>query len=183
MTTTFNKPKNVHDFLQNLSVPEIKDYCKLKTINASVLMTGTEGDFNFGTVVRNANFFGFKEVFYIGKKSFDKRAAVGANHYTPITYFKDIEGFIDYHMHYNEPYQLIALENNVNFPMESIYTFEWPSNPLIVIGEEKNGIPEKLLTYCNKIVTIPTEGCIRSLNAGTASGIAMALIRQNINKT
>jgi len=59
---------NVIDRLKNLSVPDIKKYCELQTIDAIVAMSNVEGDFNFSTIVRNANFFGFKRVIHIASK-------------------------------------------------------------------------------------------------------------------
>lgn len=51
---------NVIDSLKHLAVPDIKQYCESQTIDAFVAMSNIEGDFNFSTIVRNANFFGFK---------------------------------------------------------------------------------------------------------------------------
>ena len=172
------KELNVFDYLKQLTVPEIGHYCAARAISAAVAMTQIEGDFNFSTIIRNANFFGFREVFYIGAKRWDRRGSVGAHHYTPIKHFKNEQDFLESEDVSENVYTLIALENNVNLPLENIYSFIWPRNPMILIGEERNGIPFSLLTKCKKIVTIPSEGCIRSLNAGTAAGIAMAMIRQ-----
>ena len=59
---------NVIDSLKHLAVPDIKQYCESQTIDAFVAMSNIEGDFNFSTIVRNANFFGFKRVIHIGSK-------------------------------------------------------------------------------------------------------------------
>src|ERR1043165_816268 len=170
MTMSFN----VHDFLKGLSVPEIKDYCRKNTIPAAVAMTHIEGDFNLGTVIRNANFFGFREIFYIGgKKSFDRRSTVGTHHYTDVTHSKTVEEFFS---QINDKYIPIALEINVNGSY-SLFTFSWPRNPIIIIGEEQSGIPIDIISRCTYLLTIPGYGSVRSLNAGTASGIAMSHFR------
>ena len=40
-------------------------------------MINIGGDFNLSTMVRNANFFGFRIVHYVVKKRWDKRGSVG----------------------------------------------------------------------------------------------------------
>lgn len=171
---------NVHDFLKSLSVPEIKDYCKKNAIPAAIAMCHMEHDFNLGTVIRNANFFGFREIFYIGgKKSFDRRSTVGTHHYTDVTHCKTEDDFFKIVDEKN--YFTIALENNIGDKLNDIFTFKWPENPVIIIGEEKDGIPLSILSRCECYLTIPNYGSVRSLNAGTASGIAMSFFRNYYN--
>jgi len=52
---------NVLDHLKSKTVDDIKSYCKSNCIDAGVAMMHVNGDFNLSTLVRNANFFGFKE--------------------------------------------------------------------------------------------------------------------------
>jgi tRNA G18 (ribose-2'-O)-methylase SpoU len=175
--------KNVHDWLQSLSVPEIKEYCKNDLINASVGMIHISGDFNLGTVIRNANFFGFKEVFYVGgKKHYDVRSTVGTHHYTTVTFFKTEEEFISSIV---GKYTLICVENNIpTYSWKTISIFDndvfnktlYP--PLFIFGEEQKGISEYLLNECGYIITIPHFGSVRSLNVGSTSAIIMSMYKQ-----
>jgi tRNA G18 (ribose-2'-O)-methylase SpoU len=167
---------NVRDELKNLEVEAIKNYCAANCVNAAVAMTHIHGDFNLSNVLRNANFFGFKEAFYIeGSKSWDKRGAVGVNHYTPMSHCKTLD---DFWRAIEGKYVPIALENNVNYPMQNLFDFEWPDNPVIIVGEEQAGLSDSVLTKCQAVVTIPSfGGSVRSLNVGTAAGIAMGLYR------
>jgi tRNA G18 (ribose-2'-O)-methylase SpoU len=43
----------------------------------------------------------------------------------------------------------------------------------MIFGQEQIGIPKKLLDLCDELVYIKQYGSVRSLNVGTASGIAM----------
>jgi tRNA G18 (ribose-2'-O)-methylase SpoU len=170
---------NVLDHLKSESVEAIKNYCAENCINAAVAMTHVHGDFNLSTVLRNANFFGFKEAFYIeGKKSYDKRAAVGTYNYTPMTYCQTQE---DFWGKIQGKYTPIALENNVNYRIENIFDYVWPENPIIVVGEEQAGLTNDILDKCAGIVSIPAFGSVRSINVGTAAGIAMSLIRRQLH--
>jgi tRNA G18 (ribose-2'-O)-methylase SpoU len=169
---------NVLDALKNLSVADIRQYCISNTIDASVAMINIGGDFNLSTMVRNANFFGFREVHYVGKKRWDKRGSVGTYHYTPIFNHKDESTFLSecYGKH------IIAIENNIPEYIDKTinlfaYNFEDSINPIFVFGEENKGLSNYILDRANIILTIPNHGSVRSLNVGTTSGIVMAQYR------
>jgi tRNA G18 (ribose-2'-O)-methylase SpoU len=53
------------------------------------------------------------------------------------------------------------------------YNWSEDVHTVMVFGQEKNGIPHELLNLCDDVVYIPQYGSVRSLNVGTASGIAM----------
>lgn len=167
---------NVHDHLKDKSEQEVKHYCSTNTIDARVAMVRLNGDFNLSTVVRNANFFGFKEVIYISdSKRWDRRGSVGTHHYTPMRHFSSVEDFFDAYADHN----LIAVENNI--PTYSHKTididFMGPttigSKPIFIFGEEQCGLDSTILDKANLILTIPGYGSVRSLNVGTTSGIVM----------
>jgi tRNA G18 (ribose-2'-O)-methylase SpoU len=134
----------------------------------AVLMENFAGDFNIGTVIRNANAFNTKEVFYLGRKHYDRRGTVGTHHYTNITHLRNIEELSAL----KECYTLVGLENSVAGAV-SLGNFEWPDNPLLIIGEEGVGITKATLDICDHFVYINQYGSVRSLNAGVASGIAL----------
>lgn len=138
---------------------------------AAAAMYHLTGDFNLSTVLRNANFFGFQRVYYIGgKKSWDRRGSVGTHHYTPLEFCKDEGEFFD---KIHDKYVPIAVECNVDVPLVSLDDFGWPRSPVILFGEEQNGIPINVLNRCHSVITIPGRGSVRSINVGTTSGIVM----------
>jgi tRNA G18 (ribose-2'-O)-methylase SpoU len=176
---------NVIDSLKNLSVPEIGNYCYKNSIAASVAMINIGGDFNLSTMVRNANFFGFRSVHYVGKKKWDKRGSVGTHHYTSMYYHKTEEDFIKSHS--SSGRTLIAIENNI--PAYKDITFDPFSfdfsnidEPIFIFGEENAGLSETILMACACVLTIPTYGSVRSLNVGTTSGIIMSIYRNYYEK-
>lgn len=127
------------------------------------------GDFNISTLIRNANAFRTSKVFYLGgKKKIDPRGAVGMNHYTNLTFLKDHSELLEL----KKQYTFVAMENNVPncAPLKG---FKWPKNALMIFGEEGSGITKETLELADLIVYIQQGGCVRSLNVGTASGIAM----------
>lgn len=175
------KSFNVLDFLKDLSVDEIKDYCSRNTVPSAMAMFHITGDFNLGTVIRNANFFGFEKVYYVGgSKQFDRRSTVGTHLYTPVEFYRTEEEFFDV---VKSKYKIVAVENNINFNMIPYYEYDVFSPSVYVFGEEKRGISDEFLKRCDNILTIPSNGSVRSLNVGTASGIISSYVRMKYNTT
>ena len=173
---------NVLDHLKSSTVDEIKDYCKNTSIDAGVAMMHVNGDFNLSTLVRNANFFGFKEAFYVGgSKQWDRRGTVGTHHYTDLNHIKSEESFVQYVK--DNGYTLLAVENNIpKYYDKTVSIFnQWVfcgvDKPMFVFGEEKSGLSNYILDNAENIITIPDFGSVRSLNVGTTSGIIMAFYR------
>ena len=70
----------------------IKREVEKNTFPYAVLMENCGSDFNLSTLVRNANAFGAKEVFYLkDKKRWDKRGAVGTYHYTNVQHLSSYD--------------------------------------------------------------------------------------------
>ena len=164
-------PRNVIDKYKGWSEDAIRQDLKDNSNGGAVCFYNPTGDFNFASVVRNANAFGFRDVFYISpKKKWDKRGAVGTYHYTNVVWCETVDMFWEL----SSSYCPVALENNINYELVSVYDIKWPDNPVIVIGEEQNGLPNTVLDGCKVIATIPQYGSVRSINAAVASGIGMA---------
>jgi tRNA G18 (ribose-2'-O)-methylase SpoU len=177
-----NNTYNVHDFLKPLEISDIKKYCKSNAIDAACAGLHILGDFNLGSMIRSANFFGFKEIVYIGgKKSFDRRSTVGTHNYTDVTHIKEESAFIEYVRKNN--YTLISVENNIeqfNHKTVSLFSpnvFDTIKNPMFLFGEENLGISDKLLIESDLIITIPAYGSVRSLNVGCCSSTIFGVYR------
>lgn len=131
-----------------------------------VLCSNLANDFNIATVIRNNNAFLANEVFIYGKKKWDRRGAVGAHLYSRITHIPD-EKSLDKIKNYT----WIGIDNIEG--AEPLDTFDWPVNTLMCFGQEQLGLPAEILSRCEKLVYIRQFGSVRSLNVGTAAGIAM----------
>jgi len=173
---------NVLDHLKQKTTDEVKAYCKNTCIDAGVAMMHVSGDFNLSTLVRNANFFGFKEAMYVGgSKQWDRRGTVGTHHYTDLKHIKTEESFVQYVK--DNGYTLLAVENNIpkygdkTVSIFNQWVFTGVDKPMFVFGEEKSGLSDYILDNAENVVTIPEYGSVRSLNVGTTSGIVMAFYR------
>lgn len=175
---------NVLDSLKNFTIPQISNYCQENSIPASVCMINIGGDFNLSTMIRNANFFGFRSVHYVGKKKWDKRGSVGTYHYTPVYHHKDEESFLDQSKYRT----IISIENNIPHFKDKTYNlftynFKDLKEPIFLFGEENKGLSDYILEKSDIILSIPNYGSVRSLNVGTTSGIVLGVYRNFVENS
>mgnify|MGYP003129540833 FL=1 len=158
---------NVEDRFKGKTKKEICETLRSTSHNFAVMMEHWQGDFNIGTMIRNANAFNAKKVFYYGKKKYDRRGAVGTHHYVDLTYIDDPGKLV----HLKSDFTFVCLDNvEGSVPMED---FIWPENALMIFGEEGIGLSDEILSMADHIVSITQYGSVRSMNVGTTSGIAM----------
>jgi tRNA G18 (ribose-2'-O)-methylase SpoU len=168
--------KNVIDAYKGWDTILVKEDLERKALPYSVMMQHIQGDFNISTFIRNGNAFGVREIYYYGKRKWDRRGAVGTHNYKQLTHldsFEEIKALKDSH-------RFIAIENGVPNAL-SINDFTPKPNDLFIFGEEMMGISQEVLALCDLCVYIPQYGSVRSLNVGTASGILMQYISHNLS--
>jgi len=167
--------RNIIDFYAYWKHDAIVADLDARRNNFHVLCSNLYNDFNIATVIRNANAFLAKKVIIYGNKQFDRRGTVGTHHYTRFDHVRTKEGLIDFLSKSN--FHRIVGVDNVDRAVP-IHKYDW-GNPekhqdvLMIFGQEQVGIPQDLLDLCDDVVYIQQYGSVRSLNVGTASGIAM----------
>lgn len=171
-----NDTRNIVDSYKGWKIEEIRLDLSRKCFDFATLMEQWQGDFNIGGMIRNANAFGAKEVFYIGKKRWDRRGAVGTQNYTSVNYIESLDDLKSL----KEKYVFVGVDNLEG--SISIEKFDWPKNTLMIFGEEGFGLTKEILELCNHLVHITQYGSVRSLNAGVASGIAMYDLTNKLTK-
>ena len=159
---------NVIDKYKGWEPHKIKQKIKNNTFPYAVMMQHIGGDYNISTLIRNANAFGASEVFYYGRRKWDRRGSVGTHHYTDLVHVDGLEDI----KHLKESYHIVGVENNLA-RSKDISQFEARPNTLFIFGEEGSGIQKEILDLCDEVVYIPQRGSVRSLNVGTCSGIVM----------
>ena len=160
------KKRNVIDFFSYWKTSDILLHLDTKRHPFGVLCCNIGGDFNISTAIRNNNAFLAKEVFIYGNRRWDRRGAVGTYHYSHIKHIQteeELDSISDY--------TWVGIDNIPGaVPMDE---YSWPENPLMCFGEEQHGLAPEIIKRCKDIVYIRQYGSVRSLNVGTASGIAM----------
>jgi len=158
---------NVADHLKGKTVDEIRQQLKTTAHPFAVAMENWRGDFNFSSLVRNANGFNAKEVFYLGDKKWDKRGALGTFNYTDVNFISTIDEFIKL----KERYVFVGIDNIAgSVPLPS---YTWPKNALMILGSEGTGLTAEVQAMCQDLVNIPMFGSVRSFNAAASSAVVM----------
>lgn len=159
--------RNVADHLKDKSEEEIRQILKETANPFAVCFEHWIGDFNMATGVRNANGFNAKEIYYVGDKKWDRRAAVGVHNYTEVQWIPTVTEF----MLLSDRYTFVGIDNVPgSVPMAD---YKWPENTMMIFGEEGPGLTPWMRALCKDIVHIEMFGSVRSFNCGSASAIAM----------
>lgn len=159
--------RNVADHLKDKPVEEIQQILRDTANPFAVCFEHWLGDFNMATGIRNANGFNAKEIYYIGDKKWDRRAAVGVHNYTEVQWIPTVADFALL----REKYTFVGIDNVPgSVPMAD---YVWPENTMMIFGEEGPGLTPAMQAWCKDIVHIEMFGSVRSFNCGSASAIAM----------
>tara|TARA_S200000501_G_scaffold363266_1_gene393958 strand:- start:84984 stop:85730 length:747 start_codon:yes stop_codon:yes gene_type:complete len=74
---------------------------------------------------------------------------------------------------------IVGLENSI--PAKPWYSFNFNEKTVIVLGSEGKGIREKIIEYCDFLITIPMQGEIDSLNvSAAAAAVLFERMRQSL---
>ena len=117
---------------------------------------------NVGTLIRSADAFGAFVCLSrgcadpIGPKAL--RASAGAVFRVPLGRFDDAPG------------RKVALVAHGGTPLAELPPAE---RTTLVLGAEREGLPDEVLRKCDEIATIPTPGPAESLNVAAAGAIAL----------
>ncbi len=154
--------------------------CLLKTLDNNIVFDTINSKYifleniqdpnNMGTILRTADALGVSGVImtedccdvYSPKVC---RGAMGALYRVPFMRVKSASGFIETFNKTGTSYAAVVREG------ESLGTFSFDNNSLVVIGNEGNGLRADTAALCKKKITIPMQGVAESLNAAIATGI------------
>lgn len=151
--------------------------------------------YNVGAILRTAEGLGISQAIFSGytpryadskvlphlRAKLDRqieKSALGAEKLVPQQSVDDLPKWLTEKK--GQDYVIIGLENNLSPAEESrklILGSEQHTRPgdrlVLILGEEVNGIPEEIRTYCDLFLEIPMKGQKESFNVSVAAGIAM----------
>ncbi len=145
--------------------------------------------FNVGAIFRTADAFGVSKVYLTGytptpgelkHKIKISKTALGAEEFVPWEYHASPIKLLKELKSKNKKIQIVALENNIKNKTIKLGSYKPKTSVCLVLGEEVEGVNNKLLKYCDKIVEIPMQGKKESLNVSVAFGVAGYVISQNL---
>ena len=62
---------------------------------------------------------------------------------------------------------------------ESLFEFDAPEKFCLCVGNEGNGISDNIMQNANKIISIPMESGVESLNVSVATGVTLYTLLYN----
>ena len=140
-----------------------------KTNDFAIAIMNFDNESNVGSLVRTANAAGLREVVIVGRKKWNKSAATGAHSLIKIIKMRKIDEFLDYCNY--KGYNIVSVE--IGGDSSNIFDYNYPRNPILVIGNEGTGVPQRILKESKEIVYIPQFGGVECLNAAIAGSIAI----------
>lgn len=159
---------NKLDFATDKRKQKINNYYSW-THGFGVAVYNISKEYNIGSLLRTAHCAKVKDFFLIGENSYNTYAAATSDKWTNIKYFKTLDEFI---VNVNVTnYNLVLVEQSQN--SIPLFDFEFPKNPLFLLGAEKGGIPENLLNKNFPIIEIPQYGLVKSLNLSCSGSIVI----------
>jgi TrmH family RNA methyltransferase len=155
--------------------------CKIEDItmkNPFIVVFDRPSDYgNFGSLVRSANAFNVDGIFIVGHgidiyEPKVIRASLGSVFFMKIIAIESIEKLIEYikNQKVKNNMEIIGTDSTGTVSLENS-TLKRPI--MIIMGNEAKGMSVKLKELCDKIIKIPMEGNINSLNVSCAASIIM----------
>ncbi|WP_455476086.1 TrmH family RNA methyltransferase [Bartonella sp. B17] len=133
---------------------------------------------NLGTIIRTADAVGAKGVILIGETTdpFSPetvRATMGSIFSIPLYRF-DESAFLNWSAQFKGMIIGTHLKGSIDYR-----TIDFKNGPIILLmGNEKQGLPDSLTNRCNKLARIPQSGRADSLNLAIATAIMLYEIRR-----
>ncbi|MDX1931000.1 MAG: TrmH family RNA methyltransferase, partial [Capsulimonadales bacterium] len=111
------------------------------------------------------------DIIIYGHKRYNRIPALGTYAYSVIRHLKFVEQIEDMLGEYDE---VIGCDH-IPGRSTSIWdaSFDYEKKTLFCFGHENDGLPERLLDRCHRILHIPMFGVTRSFNVAVSAGIVM----------
>lgn len=154
-----------------LALCEIPEPKEIRTDGFIIALDDVRDPGNLGTIVRMADWFGIDQIICSNET---------VDLYNPKVLQSSMASFLRVNVNYTDLDQFLS---NYPHPVmgtfmegENIYKTKFPENGLMIMGNEANGISEKLFPYITQKITIPRQGSIQqteSLNVAMALSIIL----------
>ena len=158
-------------------IPRQPEFNELNTSDLTIVLDGIQDPGNLGTIIRTADWFGFKDI-------------ICSENTVDIYNTKVVQATMGSLARINISYHpLVTILKNSKLPKygallngENIFNTVWPQKGFLIFGSEGKGISEEILTLISHPVTIPRIGNTESLNVAISTAIFCTEVRKNILK-
>lgn len=142
------------------------------TVEAYFILDNIRSAFNVGSIFRSAECFGIKKIFLCGYTSTPNdaktlKSTMGTESFIEWEWIDHVEDLIEDLQIKN--INIYALETSPHAITLSDFTPKFPC--AFILGNEKFGLDENLLSKAKNVICIPLQGRKNSLNVGVTAGI------------
>lgn len=185
---------NVLDQYKDLTVEQRIEITRSRESDFAVALMNITGDLNTGTIIRTAHLMGAKEVLIFGRNRVDRRSTVGAENYTPVSYFGGLQSDLTV-----DPNVFKEALNDRGYCPIFVETGEFCVTKVdfvskrrqinkpfcFVLGNEGRGIDAGVMSTKNDFsgsfnVSIPQRGVMRSYNVAGAAAMVLYAYNNSI---
>ena len=128
---------------------------------------------NLGTLVRSAEAAGAEAVWIIGRDFYYRPSTKGTDWWLPVETLASANECIERAA--SEGFEIVALQQGAS--AQPVWEATWPERPLIVAGNEGDGLPQAFIDAAALQIELPVYGEIDSLNVAVATSVAMYAFR------
>jgi len=154
------------------------EVCDINPENPFIIVFDRPSDYgNLGSIIRSANAFNVDGIFIIGHgidiyESKVIRSSLGSIFFMKIVAIKSMEALLEYIKIQKEKNNIEIVGTDSDGTL-SIKDGKINRPIMVIIGNEAKGMSIGLKEICDKIIKIPIEGNINSLNVSCAASIIM----------
>jgi TrmH family RNA methyltransferase len=173
--STLQAPQGI---LAVINTPQNIAFDKIILKNSfSLVLDGVQDPGNLGTIIRTADWFGFKNV-------------ICSHHTVEVYNPKTVQATMGSLSRVNVTYHhLPDLLKDIGIPVfgamldgGSLYQTHWGREGIVVLGNEGQGVSPEVADLIDHPVTIPRVGAAESLNVAVSAAIFCADISRNLQK-
>ena len=124
---------------------------------------------NLSNIVRTCGCFGIHRIIACGSGRLEERIARDGANFVTIEVHRSLPPVLDRLK--REGWQLVGLEQATH--SENLFTFSFVNRTVLVIGNERLGIDDDVLSRLDRVAEIPLAGMPHSLNAATSTAVAI----------
>ncbi|MCX6170021.1 MAG: RNA methyltransferase [Ignavibacteriales bacterium] len=133
---------------------------------------------NLGTIIRNCDWFGVKNVLLTSdcaEKYNPKviRSSAGSVFHLNLFYKNNFYGVLEEQQKYG--YKILCAD----LKGENLYHISQNEKMILLLANEANGPSEKILEICDLKITIPKKGEAESMNVASASAVLLSELTRN----
>ena len=169
----YSKGLRDHEFLGTVTTDDRPDASSAAKLPLHLVLDHLRSAFNVGALFRTADCLGVEKMWLCGytatpEDSTVVKTSMGAHAHVDWEWRQQTAAAIDELRARGVP--IVGLETVANAPLASEYAFP-RSGCALVLGNERHGLSEEVLSMCDAVVRLPTRGVKNSMNVAVSCGM------------